>query len=112
MPLAGGRRRGRFGIGETRMDAKGSGARPTIEQIDVVRVGLIDALRQVLQQLAAEIGPDREDELTELRNRIIGEALRAPMLDVPPSERKLVTEMIAAGIGLAFHAARSRPGPR
>lgn len=95
------------------MDAKGSSsARPTIEQIDVVRVGLIEALRQVVQELSVALGPEREGELTELRNRIIGEALRAPMLEVPPGERRLVTEMIAAGIGLAFHTARSKPGSR
>jgi len=72
----------------------------------VVRVGLIEALRQVVQELSLAIGPDREGELTDLRNRIIGEALRSPMLDLPAGERKLATEMIAAGIGLAFHTAR------
>ena len=94
------------------MDAKERELKPTVEQIDVVRVGIIEALRQVVAQLADEIGPEREDELTLLRNRIIVEALQAPMLDVAPGQRKLVTEMIAAGIGLAFHTARMKPGHR
>ena len=56
------------------MDATSGAPRPTIGQSDVVRVGLIEALRQVVQELSLAIGPDREGELTDLRNRIIGEA--------------------------------------